>query len=521
MVNWTALPEAQTLEINQATTVAVNGTDIALCRDQHRYYALANRCPHRQGQIGDGRVENGRVVCPLHAWDFDLTTGISPYDPADCLATYPVRLQNGVVEIDADTVPPTPTSGYLTQYQGRWRRFTDDIEEHYQTLHGFARYGRGAVESMRTTRPVPNFDAIQFRPAQLARLPLLDDEPVSLHVTLGRNSTRPLSLAMPLLVSHMSFGAISREAKIALAHATTAAGIAVCTGEGGMHPEEREHASRCILEMASGYFGWTEDTIQQADAVEIKIGQAAKAGAGGLLPGPKVTPEIAAVRGIEPGQTAHSPARFPDINSPQDLARRVTEIRAINNGRPVGIKIAASKLEEDLEAALLSEPDWITIDGRPGATGAAPVHLKDHVGIPTIYAVDRARRFFQTHRVRNVDLIVTGGLRTPADFAKAIAMGADAVAIASSALIAIGCQQYRACHTGNCPVGIATQQQALRDRFDIDQATATAKRFFGVVHDQLEDYCRILGKPDITTLSLEDLVTTDSEISTHTSVEHA
>jgi len=199
----------------------------------------------------------------------------------------------------------------------------------------------------------------------------------------------------------------------------------------------------------------------------------------------------------------------------------VTEIRAINDRRPVGIKIAASHVVEDLEHALESDPDWITIDGRPGGTGAAPVHLKDHVGIPTVYAVDRARRFFDRDRVRDTDLIVTGGLRTPADFAKAIAMGADAVAIATSALISIGCQQYRACHTGNCPVGIATQRADLRARFDVDTATQMAGNFFEVTRSQLADYCRILGKRDIHTLSLEDLVTTDSEISNHTGVEHA
>ncbi len=521
MTDWITIPEARDLSLDQSTTAIVNGTDIALCRDADGYYALSNRCPHRPGQIGDGRVENGRAYCPLHDWDFDLRTGISPYNPLDRLDTYPIRTNNGDIQIDAHAVPTTPATGYLREYQGRYRRFVDDVESHYETLAGFARYGTGAVEAMRTTRPVPNFDQIQFRPAQLATLPHLDEEPISLGVTLGAKSNHPITLSLPLLISHMSFGALSKEAKVALAKAGAKAGIASCSGEGGMLPEEREHAATYILEMASGYFGWNEDNIRKADAIEIKIGQAAKAGAGGLLPGNKVTPEIAAVRGIEPGQTAHSPARFPDIETPQDLARRVAEIRAINDRRPVGIKIAASHVEEDLEHALASEPDWITIDGRPGATGAAPVHLKDHVGIPTVYAVDRARRFFDRYRIRDTDLIVTGGLRTPADFAKAIAMGADAVAIATSALISIGCQQYRACHTGNCPVGIATQRADLRARFDVDTAAQGATNFFNVVRDQFSDYCRILGKRDIHTLSIDDLVTTDSEISNHTGVEHA
>lgn len=522
MAHWTDVPEAAALGPNGSTTIVVNGTDLALCRDDDGvYYALSNRCPHRLGQIGDGHVENGRAICPLHGWDFDLRTGISPYNPSDRLQTFPCRMHEGTLQIDAETVPTTPISGFLREYQGRWRRFVDDVESDFDALQHFARYGAGEVEAMRTTRDVPTFEALQFRPAQLAHLPLLDEDPVSLGVDLGARSGQPLHLEMPVLISHMSFGAISREAKVALARASSAAGIAICSGEGGMHPEEREHAERYIFEMASGYFGWTEENIQRADAIEIKIGQAAKAGAGGLLPGDKVTAEIAAVRGIEPGQTAHSPSRFPDINSPHELADRVREIREINGGKPVGIKFAASKLEEDMEAALIAEPDWITIDGRPGATGAAPVHLKDHVGMPTVYAVDRARRFFDTHRVHDVDLIVTGGLRTPADVAKAIALGADAVAIATSSLLSIGCQQYRACHTGNCPVGIATQRQELRDRFDIDAAAGLADNFFAVVRHQLEDYCRVLGKDSIGRLAVEDLITVDSDISNHTSVEHA
>ena len=287
------------------TTIVVNGTDVALCRgDQDDYYALSNRCPHRLGQIGDGAVENGRVICPLHGWDFDLRTGISPYDPSDRLATYPCRHHEGRLQIDAEAVPVTPTSGFLDEYQGRWRRFVDDVEPDYDAIQHFARYGSSAVEAMRTTRPVPSFNALQFRPAQLAHLPLLDDEPVSLAVELGGRSAQPLRLEMPILISHMSFGAISREAKIALARASRDAGLAICSGEGGMLPEERQHAQRYIFEMASGYFGWTEENIKRADAIEIKIGQAAKAGAAASSPAtrsPRRSPPCA----------ASSPARPP------------------------------------------------------------------------------------------------------------------------------------------------------------------------------------------------------------------
>jgi nitrite reductase/ring-hydroxylating ferredoxin subunit len=338
ITHWIPVPEAEALAPNESTTIIVNGTDVALCRDEEHYYALSNRCPHRQGQIGDGRVENGRAYCPLHDWDFDLRTGISPYNPLDRLDCYELRETGNGVEVGEESVPPTPATGYLRDYQGRYRRFVDDVERDYETIQDFGRYGTGHVDAMRTKRQVPNFDAIQFRPAQLASQPLLDEESITLGVTLGAKSKHPITLSIPVLIAHMSFGALSAEAKVALAQASTEAGIAICSGEGGILPAERDAASIYILEMASGYFGWTEENIGRADAIEIKIGQAAKAGSGGILPGAKVTPEIAKVRGIPPGTTAHSPARFPDINTPQELAQRVAEIRRMTDGRPVGIK---------------------------------------------------------------------------------------------------------------------------------------------------------------------------------------
>ena len=198
---------------------------------------------------------------------------------------------------------------------------------------------------------------------------------------------------MPVYVSHMSFGALSREAKIALAKGSAMAGTLICSGEGGMLDADRSAASTYILEMASGYFGWTEEAMSKADGVEIKVGQAAKAGLGGMLPASKVTDEIAAVRGIGKGKDAISPSRFPDISSVAQMKQRVSEIRAIIDGKPLGIKIAGSRIEEDLACALECEPDYITIDGRGGATGAAPKHVKDNICIPTLYALDRAMRF--------------------------------------------------------------------------------------------------------------------------------
>ena len=521
MAEWTEIPEGKGLEPGEVRGIRLNGSDLALCRDGDEVYLLENRCPHRGGQLSDGRVLDGRVICPLHGWDFDLKTGVSPYNPDDRVRTCTVRRRAGKVEVDVESVPAMPEGGHRSHYQGKWRRFGDDVEEDYELLHGYAAGGHDVVEAMRTTRPVQGFNEIQFAAGQLARPPRLDAEPVDLQTRLGRSAKRPLELAMPLLVSHMSFGALSAEAKVALATASATAGIAICSGEGGMLPAERAAAGGYILEMASGYFGWTEENIKQADGVEIKIGQASKAGAGGLLPGAKVTAEIAAVRGIEPGTAAHSPARFADLDAPGALGKRVREIREMTDGRPVGIKFAAGDVEADLALALEAGPDCVTIDGRPGGTGAAPLHLKDHVGVPTVFAIDRARAFMEREGVRGLDLVATGGLRTAADYAKALALGADVVAIATAAMIGIGCQQYRVCHTGNCPVGIATQRQDLRARFDVGIAAEMAERLFATVRGQLEDYCRILGRGAAEELAPEDLVTANSEISGHTAVRHA
>jgi glutamate synthase domain-containing protein 2 len=326
---------------------------------------------------------------------------------------------------------------------------------------------------------------------------------------------------MPVYISHMSFGALSREAKIALAKGAAQVGTMNCSGEGGMHPEERAAAKFYVFEMASGYFGWTEENIKQADAIEIKMGQSAKTGLGGVLPGVKVTEEIARVRGLRPGQDAISPSRFPDIETPAQMRERIEWIRQINPGIPVGIKFAASKLEADLAAACELDVDFITIDGRPGGTGAAPKHVKDHIGIPTVYAVPRARRWLDEHGMSHITLCVTGGFRTPPDVAKALALGADAVALATSAMMAIGCQQYRACSSNNCPVGIATQRADLRGRFDIDQSAKRLANFLEGTRHQLIDFARMCGRRRVADLGPQDVVTYNDALANYAGIRHA
>lgn len=497
--------------------VVLRGNDIAVMRDGDTVHAVGGTCPHRGGPIAEGEVIDGEVICPLHLWDFDLRTGISVYDPADRLPHYDARIRNGRVEIDADSVPLGP--GRPDVYLGPWIR-RGATDRGMALVHQLAGGGRPPVEAMgskrfepklREIRTYPSLDDVVFVPAQLARLPLLDDEPVDTSVRLGTRARRPLVLDIPLVVSHMSFGALSREAKVALARGAKAAGTAICSGEGGMLGDERAAAGKYVLEMASGYFGWTEDAIAQADAVEVKIGQGAKPGLGGVLPGAKVSREIAEVRGIDEGKPSRSPSRFPDIDSVGALAERLAWIRSIAPGVPIGIKVAAGRVTEDVAAAVGAGADYVIIDGLGGGTGAAPVHVKDHVGVPSWVALHTARTWLDDHGHDDVQLVVTGGIRTPDEMAKVMALGADAVALATAAMMAIGCQQYRACHRGTCPVGIATQDPVRRARLDVDISAERLTRFLATATSMMVDYCRITGRRSLGELSPTDLTALRSE----------
>ena len=264
----------------------------------------------------------------------------------------------------------------------------------------------------------------------------------------------------------------------------------------------------------------TDENLRKADAVEIKIGQGTKPGMGGHLPGSKVTPEIARVRNKPLGEDVISPSRFPDINTKEDLKNLVEELRRRSDGRTIGIKIAAGKIERDLEYCVFAQPDFITIDGRGGATGASPRLVRDSTSVPTVYALYRARKYLDSVR-SDISLVITGGLRVSSDFAKAIAMGADAVAIASAALIAAACQQYRICGSGMCPVGIATQDPKLRSRLKVDAAAQRVANFLHVSLEELKTFARITGHSDLHDLSVEDLCTVSREISEFTNIPHA
>jgi glutamate synthase domain-containing protein 2 len=373
---------------------------------------------------------------------------------------------------------------------------------------------------MRTKKAVISWDDILIKGAQLAAIPLNENEAVNTRTVIGPGTKQPLEIEIPVYISHMSFGTLSREVKIALAKGSSMMKTAMCSGEGGILIESLENSYKYIFEYVPNQYSVTEENLKKVDAIEIKIGQSSKPGMGGHLPGNKVTGEIAAVRGFPKGQDIISPAHFEDIISADDLKKKITWLRETSGGKPIGVKIAAGNIAADLEIILEAGPDFITIDGRPGATGASPKYIKAATSVPTIFALYRARKYLDKHGAGDISLIITGGLRVSSDFAKALALGADAVAIASAALMACGCQQYRICHTGKCPVGITTQDEELRQRLDIDQSAQWLKNFLSVSAEELKHFARLTGNNDVHGLGISDLCTTNSEISEHTDIEH-
>lgn len=439
-------------------------------------------------------------------------------------------------------------NGNLTQYEGRPTASaintcvgcshcrtscpTKAISFHYVGQEGYnkdtlglklniqqmAKTGKNRIEGMGTRRRFADLDDLVFLPGQLFQPPLLEEEKVDTTVILGKKAARKIKLDIPIMIGAMSFGALSKEAKIALAKAATSAGTLTNSGEGGMLPEEREAAKYYALQYSTGRFGITEETLKKADMVEIKVGQGAKPGLGGHLLKDKITPEIAKVRNIDPKQNAISPSRHPDINSKEDLKRKVDYLKEITNGAPIGIKFAGGRIEKDLEYALFAGVDVITVDGMEGGTGAAPIAAKDHAGLPMLNTLCRAARFIeQSGKKDDVTLVAAGGLRTGADFAKAFALGAEAVYIASSAQISMGCVRCRACHSGKCPAGICTHNG--NNVLNVDEASQGVVNF---LHASMEDVvmiCRLVGKNAVRKLGRDDMASLDEETARITGVQ--
>lgn len=396
---------------------------------------------------------------------------------------------------------------------------TDPECRYMDEIHQMALTGRPIIEAMGTRMPMPGWDDVLLLGAQLNPPPLMEHDEVNIKTVIGKHAKQPMELSGPVYISHMSFGALSKEVKIALAKGSAMAGTAMCSGEGGILPPEMEAAHKYIFEYVPNLYSVTPENLRRADAIEIKIGQGTKPGMGGHLPGEKVTPEIAGIRSKPVGKDITSPSKFEDINTKEELKDLVDQLRFASNGRPIGIKIAAGRIEQDLEYCVYAEPDFITIDGRGGATGASPRLVRDSASVPTLFALYRARKYLDQADA-DIDLVITGGLRVSSDIAKAVAMGADAVAVATAALVAAACQQYRICGSGRCPVGVATQDEELRARLSVEAASKRVGNYLSCTMEELKTFARITGHTDIHDLNADDLCTTSREISEHTNIRH-
>jgi len=386
---------------------------------------------------------------------------------------------------------------------------------HQLAKDGLSKFGHhGPMTSMGVPRrELPHWDDIQIMAAQMATKPLMEDVTVGTELIIGPEARKPLVLKIPLFVSDMSFGALSEEAKISLAKGAELAGTGICSGEGGMLPEEQQSNSRYFYELASAGFGYKEDLLHKVQSFHFKGGQGAKTGTGGHLPGNKNKGKISQVRGISEGEPAISPPTFKDLSSHADFRRFSDRVREITGGIPIGFKLSANHIEKDIQFALDAGADYIILDGRGGGTGAAPEMFRDHISVPTIPALSRARRYLNDQGASGrVTLIITGGLRVPIDFVKALALGADGVALSNSAMQAIGCVAARMCNSNNCPAGIATQKPELRARLDIDVASRRLCRFFDASAELMQVMARACGHSHLNEFTHNDLATWNREM---------
>lgn len=511
----------------------VNGLDLVIVRFDENVSVLYGRCPHRGALMADGYVDGENLMCGLHSWDFRLDTGVSEYNNDEALYKFYSEIKDGVIYIDEDEVSdylkdnpqPFDRDKYLGQYADTNPQATEPYTSYIKELarNGLKNLGHhGPSASMGVDRDtLPKWENIQFLPAQLAQRPLLDSEDVRTQVVIGKKADKPLHLEIPIFVSDMSFGSLSKEAKIALALGAEQSGTGICSGEGGMLKEEQESNSRYFYELATGKFGFTWEKVMKAQAFHFKAGQGAKTGTGGHLPGEKVTEEIAKVRGLNVGERAISPAAFPDLFTAKDFSDFANEVREKTGGIPIGFKLAASHIEADIDFALEVGIDYIIIDGRGGATGSAPTILRDNINVPTIPALARARRHLDSLGVKDITLIVTGGLRVAEDFAKAMMLGADAIAVSNAALQAIGCLGMRACDSNNCPVGIATQKNHLRQRLIIEASAKQLKNYFTATNELIKVVARACGYNDISKFNHNDLSTFDYDLHRLTGINYA
>jgi methylamine---glutamate N-methyltransferase subunit C len=402
-------------------------------------------------------------------------------------------------------------------------------------IHTAAQRGLYEIRGLGAKRKVPHFDDLLFLGASLSRYPLEGyREKCATRTVLGtRFAKKPIVLDIPITIAGMSFGALSANVKEALGQAATAMGTSTTTGDGGMTQEERRSSKTLVYQCLPSRYGWNPDDVRRADAIEIVIGQGAKPGGGGMLLGQKVNPRVAAMRTLPAGIDQRSASRHPDWTGPDDLLIKIQELREITDWeKPIYVKVGATRTFNDVKLAVHAGADVVVIDGMQGGTAATQTCFIENVGIPTLAAVRQAVDALEDLNMKGqVQLIVSGGIRTGADIAKALAMGADAVAIGQGMLMALGCNSdtyfqhgglhsaaadYAAlgtsagfchhCHTGKCPVGVTTQDTLLEQRVQPEEGSRRVRNYLKTLNMELTTIARACGKQNVHHLEPEDLV---------------
>jgi glutamate synthase domain-containing protein 2/nitrite reductase/ring-hydroxylating ferredoxin subunit len=528
VAQWSTLPD------REPQYALVANVDLVVIRYDDNVSVLYGRCQHRGALMADGTIDGPNLICGVHNWDYRCDTGVSEYQNDEFLHKFKawIDLDDDAVYVDESEIIlwriNHPQPYHRDEYLGLYADIHGTPDEpHNAYIRALAKNGlkefghHGQVSAMGVSlTELPRWDNINLVTAQLARRPLMDDAEVGTELIIGPNAKKPLHLKIPLFVSDMSFGALSEEAKTALAMGAELVGTGICSGEGGMLPEEQAANSHYFYELASARFGWHLENVKAVQAFHFKGGQGAKTGTGGHLPGSKVMGKIAQVRELPAGTPAISPPTFPNLISVQDFQRLAGEVRETSGGIPIGFKMSAQHIEEDIDFALAVGVDYIILDGRGGGTGAAPEIFKKNISVPTIPALARARQHLDQRGRRDVTLIITGGLRTESDFVKALALGADGVAVSNAAIQAIGCLGMRACHTNNCPVGIATQKPNLRARLIVEKSAEQLQNYFEATVHLMQVLARACGHAHLNQFCIDDLTTYNRDMAYLTGVKY-